>query len=255
MSESPSYYSIIPANVRYDKRLKANEKLLYGEITALTHTNGYCYATNSYFAKLYEVDKCTISRWIKNLAGYGYIDIATTYFYGTKQIDKRYIKILQQDLIKSDQCKNKPIDEKINTYSQKNQGGIDKKIKTPIDEKIKDNNTSFNNTSFNIRKNIKKEKGHQYCIFKKPTIDDIQVYVNEKGFKDFDTGHFFDHYESNGWMVGKNKMKCWKSSISNWIRQSKKYEVNSFNQSNSKIAAKRDGFDNEYYSDLNTMPF
>ena len=37
--------------------------------------------------------------------------------------------------------------------------------------------------------------------------------------------------------------------------KSKKYEVNSFNQSNSKIAAKRDGFDNEYYSDLNTMPF
>ncbi len=251
MSESPSYYSIIPANVRYDKQLKANEKLLYGEITALTHTNGYCYATNSYFSKLYGVDKCTISRWIKNLADYGYIDIATTYVYGTKQIDKRYIKILQQDPIKSDQRKNKPIDEKINTHRQKDQGGIDEKINSPIDEKIKENNTSINNTSFNIRKNIKKENR----IFKKPTIDDIQVYVNEKGFKGFDTGHFFDYYESNGWMVGRNKMKCWKSSISNWIRQSKKYQVNSSNQSNSKAVAKRAGFDKDYYSDLNTMPF
>lgn len=34
MTEHRSYYAIIPANVRYDKRLKPNTKLLYGEITA-----------------------------------------------------------------------------------------------------------------------------------------------------------------------------------------------------------------------------
>ena len=29
-NENPSYFAIIPADVRYDKRLKANEKLMYG---------------------------------------------------------------------------------------------------------------------------------------------------------------------------------------------------------------------------------
>ena len=36
MNEKPNYYAIIPANVRYDNELRANEKLLYGEITALS---------------------------------------------------------------------------------------------------------------------------------------------------------------------------------------------------------------------------
>ena len=44
---SPSYYSIIPADVRYDNRLNANEKLLFSEISALTNVCGYCYAKNN----------------------------------------------------------------------------------------------------------------------------------------------------------------------------------------------------------------
>lgn len=74
--ENPiSYYAVIPATVRYDGRLKANEKLLYGEITALSNKNGYCYAQNRYFANLYKVNNETVSRWLSNLQKYGYIAI------------------------------------------------------------------------------------------------------------------------------------------------------------------------------------
>lgn len=68
-----SYYSIIPATVRYDNRLRPAEKLLYGEITALTNSMGYCFATNKYFANLYKVTIHTASQWISHLEKCGYI--------------------------------------------------------------------------------------------------------------------------------------------------------------------------------------
>ena len=55
--ENPGYYSILPSSVRYDENLKANEKILYSEISVLCNKNGYCYASNDYFANLYHVDK------------------------------------------------------------------------------------------------------------------------------------------------------------------------------------------------------
>ena len=79
----PSYYSILPAEVRYDTNLTANAKLLYSEITALTNATGYCYATNGYFANLYGKSKVTISKWIRELAENNYIQIEFTYREGT----------------------------------------------------------------------------------------------------------------------------------------------------------------------------
>lgn len=71
--KTPNYYAVIPANVRYDNKLKANEKLLYGEITALSNKQGFCNASNLYFADLYNKHKDTISNWISNLTRKGYI--------------------------------------------------------------------------------------------------------------------------------------------------------------------------------------
>ena len=93
MDDKKSYYAIIPANVRYDKTLPANAKLLYGEITALCNEKGYCWASNNYFAVLYEVSKETISRWIKALSDNKYIYTEFTYEKDTKQITGRLIRI------------------------------------------------------------------------------------------------------------------------------------------------------------------
>ena len=70
--EKPAYYAIIPASVRYAD-ITAGAKLLFGEISALTNKEGYCWASNAYFAKLYKVDTRTITRCIAQLVKIGAI--------------------------------------------------------------------------------------------------------------------------------------------------------------------------------------
>jgi uncharacterized phage protein (TIGR02220 family) len=136
-----SYYAIIPANVRYDKELAPNAKLLYGEITALCNEKGYCWASNSYFSDLYNVSKVSISKWVNQLVAKGYLHSDIRYKDGTKEILNRYLRII-----------NDPIKEKLNT---------------PIKEKLKDNNTSFNTTSNNTK---------EIYI----PVSEIITYLNEK---------------------------------------------------------------------------
>lgn len=157
MEEKPNYYSVIPATVRYDNSLKANEKLLYSEITSLTNKNNECWATNNYFASLYKVDISTISRWISHLKERGYITVDLSYKNNTKEIEKRTIKII-----------GIPINQSVNTYIPNNQEvlteisrGYTQNNQEGIDKKVKENNTSINNTSINI-KEIYKEKFEKF---------------------------------------------------------------------------------------------
>ena len=78
MASKVSYFAVINATVRHDKRLSAMAKLLYAEITALANENGYCDETNSYFAKVFEVSDRTIIRLIKQLDKFGYIRVRMT---------------------------------------------------------------------------------------------------------------------------------------------------------------------------------
>ncbi len=71
------YYAIIPATVLFNENLKANEKLLYAVITALSNKEGYCFASNSYLGDLFNAKPHTISEWVSHLSklGFVYVDI------------------------------------------------------------------------------------------------------------------------------------------------------------------------------------
>lgn len=85
------YNATIPAFVRYDKELTMGARMLYGEITALCNKEGYCWATNSYFADLYEVSIDTVSRWVTSLEKKGYIKRDVVYKENSKEVKERRI--------------------------------------------------------------------------------------------------------------------------------------------------------------------
>lgn len=51
--------------------------------------------------------------------------------------------------------------------------------------------------------------------FVKPSLDEIKAYCNERG-NYISAEAFFNHYESNGWKVGKTAMKDWKAAVRGW---------------------------------------
>ena len=73
------YYAVIPSTILFNNDLKPNEKLLYAVITVLSNKEGYCYASNAYLGKLFNVIPHTISIWVSNLKnkGFLYVDIIT----------------------------------------------------------------------------------------------------------------------------------------------------------------------------------
>ena len=145
--QQKAYYAIIPANVRYDKDLVPNAKLLYGEITALCNEKGYCWATNQYFAELYNVSDRTIKNWISQLVDKGYIQRSVKYREGTKEIEQRKLFIGSENNFTT--LGNYVPYPKENNFT------------TPSEKKFPVNNTSINNTFNNTNeykeKNIKKE--------------------------------------------------------------------------------------------------
>ena len=144
--QQKAYYAIIPANVRYDKDLVPNAKLLYGEITALCNEKGYCWASNQYFAELYNVSDRTIKNWISQLADKGYIQRSVKYREGTKEIEQRKLFIGRENNFTT--SGNYVPDPRENNFT------------TPSEKNFLDNNTSINNTfnNTNIYKGKKKQK-------------------------------------------------------------------------------------------------
>lgn len=75
----------------------------------------------------------------------------------------------------------------------------------PTKEEYKEGNNKKEDT------NVSKKK------FIPPTVEEVRAYCQERGNK-VDPQAFIDHYTSNGWMIGKNKMRDWKAAVRTWER-------------------------------------
>ena len=60
--------------------------------------------------------------------------------------------------------------------------------------------------------------------FAKPSPQEIKDYIKEKNLN-VNPDQFYDYYESNGWMVGRNHMKDWKAALRQWNAREPNYST------------------------------
>lgn len=63
--------------------------------------------------------------------------------------------------------------------------------------------------------------GNSRKRFVPPSVEDVRAYCEEKGYSLVNPERFVNYYSSNGWMVGKTKMKDWKSAVAGWQSREK----------------------------------
>lgn len=81
---------ILPISILGDNNLTPLERLLLISILSLCKQKGYCWATNEYFAELFNVRKQTISKSISSLSKNNYIELK--FDNSEKNNSKRIIK-------------------------------------------------------------------------------------------------------------------------------------------------------------------
>lgn len=107
--------------------------------------------------------------------------------------------------------------------------------------KVEANVNVNDNVNVNANENVNQNQNDNVSRsrFRAPTYDEILNFMKEKnGLAGniwpeakviSESKAFFNHYESNGWMVGKNKMKNWEAAVRNWMNNNSKFENQKIN--------------------------
>ncbi len=117
----------------------------------------------------------------------------------------------------------------INSTNNANISNFDKTKKT-----LKSKKFNFQTSDVNLesteepKKKLRQKKGIEIENSIPPDWENVLQFFKEKNATDTDAQKFYNHFQSNGWLVGgKSKMKDWKAAARNWLLNGQK-----FNKSN-----------------------
>ena len=151
----PAFWAVIPASVLFSEQLRPNAKLLYGVVTLLQESSGYCYASNRYLGNLFGLQPETITGLLNNLVDAGLIATDVVRDPLTNEVQERRIwTVAQIPAVIPPSPKNigEGSPKKIREASPKNLGD-------PPRKKSEENNTSINNTSNTIPPIVPRDPG------------------------------------------------------------------------------------------------
>jgi len=170
------------------EKLTYRQAILFGVLNGMAVKEGYCFARNKTLSKILNCSEDSIQRDLNVLQKLNYI---------------------HREIERND--KMEVVSRKIYTLTATLRIPLTAELRIPSPLNC-DNNKNNNN---NIN-NIDGDKP-QHTKFVIPTIEELQ-----KEFPQLDAQRFHDFYTAKGWMIGKNKMKDWKATARNWMRNDKK---------------------------------
>lgn len=134
---------------------------------------------------------------------------------------RRYFKLLEN--MKQIETKSEVITTRLKVL---NYGVYDPK--RSANESQVTSKRSTNDEQATTNKNVKNEKNVKKKETIPPKLKDVEKYCLERK-NNINPESFIDHYETNGWMRGKNKIKSWKACIRTWEKNNNN---NGFNKPN-----------------------
>ncbi len=190
-----------------DLRLKGNELLIYAIIYGFSQAEEQVFSgSQQYLADWTNSTRQGVNKALKSLVDKGLLIKNDKLVNGVKFVEYLATKFTppsKQSLLPSEQSLLPPSKQSLH------------------------NNININNIDNNINNNIGR--------FKPPTLEEVKAYCKERN-NSIDAQHFIDYYTSNGWKVGKNKMKDWRATVRTWERNgfskpTKKAVINQYDDS------------------------
>lgn len=180
------------------KATKQEVATVYQKITLIlladiANEHGQCYPSIGYLAQCASCSPSTIKKALSELRDLGLLDIQERRIDGTSLTNIYTLTLNEGGCVTTPPVASKPTPSRAVT-PRGSAGNYNTPTYTP-------NNTNSNK-------------------FTKPTLADITAFIMQNSYN-VDAANFFDYYESNGWMVGKSKMKDWKATVRRWSRNNK----------------------------------
>lgn len=174
----------IPREVWLDTRLNMLEKGILTEIDSLDMSESGCFASNKHIAQFCQCSETKVSTAISKLVKLGYLYVQ--FFDGRSRILKSNLSNFERQTFKNEKADFQNVKQS-NTYNNPN-----------------------NKTDISL-------EGAKRKRFTPPTLEEVKAYCLERK-NNVDAERFIDYYTSNGWQVGKNKMRDWKAAVRTWER-------------------------------------
>lgn len=210
------HYFVITGLMCNEMGLSGNELMIYAIIRGFSQDGESRYTGGrGYLANTLNISKPTVDKALNSLIRKGYIikiDAShhdCQYYEYMADLEAERSLTTSKETLQGEENNFTGDSKEILQGESKNFTGGSKET---LHNNIKENTEEKKKESID---NIKKTR------FVAPTIEDIRAYCLEIG-SGIDAEYFYDYYNSNGWMAGKNHMKDWKATVRNWERRQKK---------------------------------